>query len=135
MTAGLSHPEQYGSIGSQCGMVDIAWAIETRDFLKIKHKRMFGPKMDVAGTAYDFYYMTEQMAGRPKEEQTRIFHCWTTEDYLREINEKFHKHCCALELDYTWKVVDGPHGWGNNDAGLKSFLEWLARDYYQRRDS
>lgn len=132
LTAGLNHPEQYGSIGAQCGMVDIVWAVSTRDFLRVKHGRMFGEPPVVENSEYDFQYLAS-MLNQSNGPKPRIFHCWTTEDYLREINEKFHDHCVTLtNLDYTFLVVPGVHGWGEHGAGLKSFIHWLAEDYYKQ---
>lgn len=131
MTAGLNHPAQYGHIGAQCGMVDIDWAIKTREFLKVKHARMFGDSLITRNTPYDFYFLTQQLAAQPVK--PRIFHCWTTEDYLKDINEQFHAHCLNLDLDYTWNIAPGCHGWGEHDAGLRAFICWLAEDYHGRR--
>lgn len=131
MTAGLNNPSQYGCIGAQCGMVDIDWAIKTREFLKMKHARMFGDALQTQNTSYDFYALTQQLASQSVK--PRIFHCWTTEDYLKGINEQFNSHCLNLDLDYTWKIVNGDHGWGERDAGLRAFICWLADDYYGRR--
>lgn len=129
LTAGLNHPEQYGSIGAQCGMVDIVWAVATRDFPRVKHGRMFGEPPTMENSEYDFRYLTSRL-NQSDGPRPRIFHCWTTEDYLREINEKFHEHCKTLHhLDYTPLVVPGVHGWGENGIGLKSFIQWLAQDY------
>ncbi|GEM_PF-2550333 len=133
LTAGLNNPDLYGSIGAQCGMVDIVWAVQTRDFLRVKHGRMFGEPPQVEGSIYDFRHMTRELEKR-QGPKPRIFHCWTTDDYLREINERFHEHCKTLDLDYTHLVVPGVHGWGEHDAGLKGFITWLAKDYYERRD-
>jgi len=131
MTAGLNHPEVYGSVGAQCGMVDIVWAVETRDFLRVKHGRMFGEPPVVKDGDYDFYYKLRQLS-ESEGPRPRIFHCWTEQDYLIDINERLHAYCKGLNLDYTSLMVPGVHGWGEHGEGLRSFIGWLAADYRER---
>lgn len=134
LMAGLNNPHIYGSIGAQCGMVDIVWAVRTREFLRVKHGRMFGEPPMVEHSDYDFKYMTEVLS-KSQGPKPRIFHCWTTEDYLKEINEHFHEHCVSLNLDYTSLIVPGVHGWGEHDAGLRGMIDWLAEYYRERSKS
>lgn len=125
MTAGLNHPETYGYAGTQCGMVNMPWAVATRDFLKVKHSIMFGKDLKVKDTEYDFYYLIDKMINSDGVKPA-IFHSRTEEDYLGKINEEFYEYCKKLNMDYTTIKTLGIHGWGLNDAGLIGFIEWLS---------
>lgn len=124
LASGLGHPETFGHVGSQSGMVDIGWAIRTRPFMDRKHGRMFGTPADITGTCYDFYDVTRKLS-RSDNSKPRIFQSWGQDDYLMEINEAYHRHLAGLDLDYTWHRIPGPHGWGVNGQGLGLFLDWL----------
>lgn len=124
LASGLNHPETFGHVGSQSGMVDIGWAIQTRPFMNLKHRRMFGTAADITDTCYDFYDVTRRLSASA-DKKPRIFQSWGEDDYLIEINEAYHRHLAALNLDYTWHKIPGPHGWGVHGQGLGLFLDWL----------
>ena len=110
LASGLNHPETFGHVGSQSGMVDIGWAIQTRPFMNLKHRRMFGTAADITDTCYDFYDVTRRLSASA-DKKPRIFH----------------RHLAALNLDYTWHKIPGPHGWGVHGQGLGLFLDWLKQ--------
>ena len=107
-------------------MVDIGWAIQTRPFMNLKHRRMFGTAADITDTCYDFYDVTRRLSASA-DKKPRIFQSWGEDDYLIEINEAYHRHLAALNLDYTWHKIPGPHGWGVHGQGLGLFLDWLKQ--------
>lgn len=121
---GLNHPDTFGYVGSQSGMVDIGWAIDTRPFMTKKHERMFGSPAVVKEGPYDFYAAARKLS-ESDGPKPRLFQSWGEEDYLLEINENFHEYLKSLELDYTWHKIRGPHGWGIHGEGVRLFLEWF----------
>lgn len=128
MYCGLNHPEIYGYIGAQSGMLDIEWAVENRPFMRIKFKRQFGDPIQVTGTNYDLFHLVSKLNAGAVEENTcpKIYQSWGEEDYLEEPNVKFHEHMKSLNnLDYISVIVPGPHGWGLHNQGVREFLKWF----------
>ena len=126
--AGLNHPETFGYVGSQSGMVDIGWAVDTREFMRLKHERMFGKPVVIKSSEHDYYKVSSDLAAGNGPKPS-IFQCWGEKDYLRDINEKMYEHMKTLNLDYTaYRIPEGYHSWGidnKNDVGIRIFLKWL----------
>ncbi len=126
IVTGFNHPELFGHVGTQCGMVDMVWGIETREYMRVKYQRLFGQALEVRNSPYDCFALTKKAAAETDAgKKPTLFQAWTYDDYLRQINEDFHRHCVGLDLDYTWYLSPGKHGWGEHDAGLRAFLLWL----------
>ena len=129
---GLNSPDVYGHVGAQSGMLDMKWAIEARPFMTIKHQRQFGDNLDISGKSYDLFHVAAELdreASEGRKEIPRLFQSWGEEDYLAVPNENMHAHLKSLKnLDYTYKVIPGPHGWGIHNEGVNLFLDWFLAD-------
>ena len=126
---GLNRPDIYGFVGAQSGMLDMKWAIKVRPFMTVKHKRQFGDDLDISGKSYDLFARAAQLnqiAAEGRGPVPRLFQSWGEEDYLAEPNENMHAHLKTLQnLDYTCRVIPGPHGWGIHNEGVRLFLNWF----------
>lgn len=123
---GLNTPETFGAVGAQSGMLDVLWAIRNRPFMTVKHQRQFGELGLVEGSHYDLFAVTARLAVTSGS-KPRIYQSWGEQDYLSAPNEAMHRHIVGLSgLDYTAKVIPGPHGWGEHGSGVYKFLDWFA---------
>ena len=128
---GLNHPELYGAVGAQSGMLDIEWAVRSRPFMEIKHKRQFGDPVVIRDTVYDLFHLASALAVRAEngEAVPRIYQSWGEADYLEIPNRNFNEHMQSLPaLDYTSIIVPGPHGWGLHNQGVREFLRWFREE-------
>ena len=126
---GLNHPELFGYIGAQSGMLDMQWAIDNRPFMAVKHKRQYGSLRDITGTMYGLYDLSKKLDSRGAngEKVPKLFQSWGGEqDYLDIPNSHMNEHMQTLRhLDYTCYKLCCRHGWGIHNEGANLFLQWF----------
>ena len=101
--------------------------------MTIKHQRQFGDNLDISGKSMTCSMWRQswiEKRQRAEKEIPRLFQSWGEEDYLAAVpNENMHAHLKSLKnLDYTYKVIPGPHGWGIHNEGVNLFLDWFLAD-------
>ena len=127
---GLNHPELYGYVGAQSGMLDMQWAVDNRPFMTVKHKRQYGDELLIRDTQFDLYAITRRMDSQAAAGETalpKLYQSWGGEkDYLNVPNVHMHEHLKELKhLDYTCCPLDCIHGWGDHNQGVNLFLAWF----------
>ena len=139
LKVGLTHPEQYGSIASFSGAVDLGKMFQSMgDSLDPKslaeYQGIFGTEMQLLPED-DILHLTREHARLPKEQQCRFFISCGTEDNiptLYESNVEYVKLLKELGLDCVWFEQKGIHEWGVWDEAVREALNRFdgERIYY-----
>lgn len=139
LKVGLTHPEQYGTIASFSGAVDLGKMFQSMgDSLDPKslaeYQGIFGTEMQLLPED-DILHLTREHARLPKEQQCRFFISCGTEDNiptLYESNVEYVKLLKELGLDCVWFEQKGIHEWGVWDEAVREALNRFdeERIYY-----
>ena len=139
LKVGLTHPEQYGTIASFSGAVDLGKMFQSMgDSLDPKslaeYQGIFGTEMQLLPED-DILHLTREHARLPKEQQCRFFISCGTEDNiptLYESNVEYVKLLKELGLDCIWFEQKGIHEWGVWDEAVREALNRFdgERIYY-----
>ena len=129
LKVGLAHPEQYGTIASFSGAVDLGKMFQSMgDSLDPKslaeYQGIFGTEMQLLPED-DILHLTREHARLPKEQQCRFFISCGTEDNiptLYESNVEYVKLLKELGLDCIWFEQKGIHEWGVWDEAVREAL-------------
>ena len=139
LKVGLTHPEQYGTIASFSGAVDLGKMFQSMgNSLDPKslaeYQGIFGTEMQLLPED-DILHLTREHARLPKEQQCRFFISCGTEDNiptLYESNVEYVKLLKELGLDCIWFEQKGIHEWGVWDEAVREALNRFdgERIYY-----
>ena len=117
----LSRPEQFGTVASLSGVMDIAAArkspIRSRVF-----DLVFGDD-EIAGTEHDLFALIEQ--SQNASQKPKLYQCCGTEDFLYEDNIRFKEAGEKTAYELTAQVETGEHEWGYWDRKIQNVLSWL----------
>jgi putative tributyrin esterase len=121
----LTHPDRYAAAASLSGALDIVRAAKEKDEAwQAEIKRIFGNRLNIAGSGNDLFYLAEQVA-KGKRAKLTLYQWCGTEDILYSANVRFHKHAQALGLDLTYEEGSGEHEWKYWDQQIQRVLAWL----------
>lgn len=118
---GINCPEQFGYAASLSGLVDpVMWlAAGGMGFLE----NCFGSVKETAESINDLPWRLEQQL-KAGVELPKFYMCCGTEDFLYQINVKFHNQF-KDRIDLTYLEEPGTHEWGFWDRNIQRILEWL----------
>ena len=118
---GIHCPEQFGYAASLSGLIDpvLFMASGGADFLT----NAFGTLKETAESINDLPYCLEEQI-KAGVELPKFFMCCGTEDFLYQVNVKFHKQFDG-RIDLTYYEEPGVHEWGFWDRNIQRILEWL----------
>ena len=83
----------------------------------------FGTLKETAESINDLPYCLEEQI-KAGVELPKFFMCCGTEDFLYQVNVKFHKQFDG-RIDLTYYEEPGVHEWGFWDRNIQRILEWL----------
>ena len=126
--AALSCPEKFGGCASLSGGLDI---VEIGKYLDIQAWRaLFDYELksreELGGTEHDLFELARRIKASGKE-LPRMFLWCGTEDYLIELNRKFHKTLEELELPHVYRESEGNHSWKWWDMHIQDALEFFFK--------
>lgn len=118
----LTYPERYTAVGSFSGALDLKAMLEMQ---KTNPQRMgeaaaiFGPELTVA-PENDLRKLLKQPNLLPK-----IYLSCGEEDYLYDINQKFHGYLNENGIPHRYDHRPGDHRWDFWDRSIQDFLEYI----------
>ena len=118
---GIHCPDQFGYAASLSGLVDpvLFMASGGAGFLD----NAFGTLKETAESINDLPYCLEKQI-EAGAELPKFYMCCGTEDFLYQVNVKFHKQFDG-RIDLTYFEEPGTHEWGFWDRNIQRILEWL----------
>jgi S-formylglutathione hydrolase FrmB len=123
---GLNFPERFAAVASLSGLTDPLWEY-TRNKPKGEWYNSFGDIEEMRGSVNDIHFMMEKLIGEHENEGRPMpvfFQACGTEDFLYEINVKFHDKF-KDRIDLTYLEEPGTHEWGFWDRNIKRVIDWL----------
>ncbi|RXZ80614.1 esterase family protein [Paenibacillaceae bacterium] len=116
----LRQPERFAAAASLSGAMDVKLLSERglMDFQTI-----FGNDLTVSGDD-DLLQLLDRAKQNPAE-QSKLFQCCGTEDFLYEDNTNFRDLCIQSGLDLTYEEEPGNHNWDYWDLKIQRVLQWL----------
>ncbi len=128
MKAALSCPEKFCGCASLSGGLDL---MKLGEILNIQDWRaIFGYDLksgdELGGTEHDLFELARRIKTSGKE-LPRMFLWCGTEDYLIELNRKFHKTLEELELPHVYRESEGNHSWKWWDMHIQDALEFFFK--------
>jgi len=128
---GLKYSQRFGGIialSSALLPYRIANATPDYEYRNFKYsylQSVFGDLSKLLGSDNDPEALINKLKAAG-EEPPRLYLSCGTEDFLYDVNLRYHQFLLEEGIDHTYKELPGEHTWDYWDAGIEDALNWIS---------